>query len=140
MHDPYKIVANLAVAVTLGGGCLADAGVLRAEPGAGRPGRLRPGDLRLISRLGGDAPAALKAIGKARAAPASGPGSCLAKRIVMDIDATLVTAHSDKEQAAPTWKKGFGFHRLTMFADQGADGSRWCALTPAAAPTTSSPG
>jgi hypothetical protein len=22
----------------------------------------------------------------------------------MDIDATLVTAHSDKEQAAPTWK------------------------------------
>ncbi len=35
---------------------------------------------------------------------------------------------------------GFGFHRLTMFADQGADGSRWCALTPAAAPTTSSPG
>jgi hypothetical protein len=34
-----------------------------------------------------------------------------------------VTAHSDKEQAAPTWKKGFGFHPLTVFADHGADGN-----------------
>ena len=28
--------------------------------------------------------------------------------IVVDLDATLVTAHSEKEQAAPTWKKTFG--------------------------------
>jgi Transposase DDE domain group 1 len=34
-----------------------------------------------------------------------------------------VTAHSDKQQAAPTWKKTFGFHPLTVFADHGADGS-----------------
>jgi hypothetical protein len=32
--------------------------------------------------------------------------------VVIDIDATLVTAHSDKEGAAPTWKKGYGFHPL----------------------------
>ena len=41
----------------------------------------------------------------------------------MDIDATIVTAHSEKEQAAPTWKKTFGFHPLTVFADHGPDGS-----------------
>jgi hypothetical protein len=41
----------------------------------------------------------------------------------VDIDATIVTAHSDKQQAAPTWKKTYGFHPLTVFADHGADGS-----------------
>jgi hypothetical protein len=31
-------------------------------------------------------------------------------RVVIDLDATLVTAHSDKQDATRTWKKGFGFH------------------------------
>jgi hypothetical protein len=30
--------------------------------------------------------------------------------VVIDVDATLVTAHSDKELAAPTFKRGYGFH------------------------------
>ncbi len=42
----------------------------------------------------------------------------------MDIDATIVIAHSDKENAASTWKKTYGFHPLTVFADHGPDGSR----------------
>jgi len=32
--------------------------------------------------------------------------------VVIDLDATLVTARSDKEAAAPAWKKGYGFHPL----------------------------
>ncbi len=39
-------------------------------------------------------------------------GKTLTGWIVIDMDATLVTAHSDKEGAAPTWKKGYGFHPL----------------------------
>jgi Transposase DDE domain group 1 len=39
-------------------------------------------------------------------------GKVLEGWIVIDMDATLVTAHSDKEGAAPTWKKGYGFHPL----------------------------
>jgi hypothetical protein len=39
------------------------------------------------------------------------------------VDATIVTACSEKEQAAPTWKKTYGFHPLTAFADHGADGA-----------------
>ena len=39
-------------------------------------------------------------------------GKTLAGWVVIDLDATLVTAHSDKEGAAPTWKKGYGFHPL----------------------------
>jgi hypothetical protein len=39
-------------------------------------------------------------------------GKALAGWVFLDLDATLITAHSDKEGAAPTWKKGFGFHPL----------------------------
>jgi hypothetical protein len=35
-------------------------------------------------------------------------GKALAGWLVIDMDATLVTACSDKEGAAPTWKKGYG--------------------------------
>jgi hypothetical protein len=43
--------------------------------------------------------------------------------VPVDIDATIVTAHSQKEQASPTWKKTFGFHPLAVFADHGQGGS-----------------
>ena len=42
--------------------------------------------------------------------------------VTVDIDATIVTACSEKEQATPTWKKTFGFHPLTVFADHGPGG------------------
>ena len=39
--------------------------------------------------------------------------------VILDFDASLVDVHSElKEQAAPTYKKGFGFHPLFVFADQ----------------------
>lgn len=38
--------------------------------------------------------------------------------VVLDIDASLVEIHSEnKEQAAPTFKGGFGFHPMFCFAD-----------------------
>src|SRR6266851_8182698 len=52
VHDPRKIVADLAVTLALGGDCLADIAMLRAEPGlfgpvvsdpGGVPAGLRPG-------------------------------------------------------------------------------------------------
>jgi hypothetical protein len=43
--------------------------------------------------------------------------------VVIDLDATLLTAHSEKEHAAPTFKKGFGFHPLCAFVDHGSDGT-----------------
>ncbi|WP_290259054.1 transposase [Corynebacterium felinum] len=39
------------------------------------------------------------------------------KPLIVDIDATLICAHSGKEKAAPTYKKGFGFHPLCAFID-----------------------
>ena len=42
-------------------------------------------------------------------------GKTLTGWVVIDMDGTLVTAHSDKEGAAPTWKKGYGFHPLAAW-------------------------
>ena len=130
-HDLRKIVTDLAVAVALGGDCQADAGVLRAEPALFGPVASDPVISRLVTRLAADAPAALKAIGAARAAARErawqlagdqAPGAD-GGLVPVDIDATIVTAHSDKQQAAPTWKKSYGFHPLMVFADHGSEGS-----------------
>ena len=43
--------------------------------------------------------------------------------MIVDLDATLVGSHSEKEQAAPTYKKGFGFHPLWSFVDHGVAGT-----------------
>jgi hypothetical protein len=43
--------------------------------------------------------------------------------LIIDLDATLVTSHSDKESARPTFKRGYGFHPLCAFADHGPDGT-----------------
>ena len=131
VHDPGKIVTDLVVALALGGDCLADVAVLRAQPELFGPVASDPVVSRLIARLAADAPRSLKAIRAARAAArerawalagpaAPGAGGGL---VVLDVDATIVTSCSEKEQAAPTWKKTFGFHPLTVFADHGAGGS-----------------
>lgn len=41
----------------------------------------------------------------------------------MDLDATLIGAHSEKEHATPNFKRGFGFHPMLAFVDHGAGGS-----------------
>src|SRR3990170_2597103 len=41
-------------------------------------------------------------------------GGCR-RRVVLDLDATLITAHSEKEQAAGNYKHGFGFHPLLCY-------------------------
>lgn len=133
-HDPGKIVCDLAVALAIGGNCLADVGLLRAEPGVFGPVASDPTVSRLISVLAADAPKALTAIGAARAAARTAawasagdhaPGHSIDTDhpLVIDLDATLVTAHSEKESAAPTFKRGYGFHPLCAFVDHGPAGT-----------------
>jgi hypothetical protein len=126
-HDPGKIVLDLAVAVALGGDAACDIAVLRAQPGVFGLVASDPTVSRLIARLAEDADAALAAITSARAVArervwrwAGAPVQD--GRVVIDLDATLLDAHSDKEQATRTWKKGFGFHPLLGFVDHGTGG------------------
>jgi hypothetical protein len=134
VHDPAKVVLDLAVMLALGGDCLADIALLRSAPGVFGPVASDPTVSRTIDALAGDVEAALAAIDTARAVArarawrlagedAPDQGVDTARPLVIDVDATLVTAHSEKEQAAPTFKKGFGFHPLWTFADHGPAGT-----------------
>ncbi|GFG50605.1 IS1380 family transposase [Mycolicibacterium agri] len=130
VHDPAKVLTDLAIAVALGGDCAADVAVVRAQPELFGPVASDPTVSRLIATLAGDVDAAIAAIRRARAAarqhiwrrqrPLAGAHG---GQVIIDLDATLITAHSDKEQAAPTFKYGYGFHPMLAFVDHGADGS-----------------
>jgi len=133
-HDPGKIVLDLAVAVAVGGDCLADVALLREEPGVFGSVASDPTVSRLFTTLAADAPTALRAINAARAAArqivwahagAHAPDHDISARnpLIIDLDATLVTAHSEKEHAASTYKKGFGHHPFCAFVDHGQAGT-----------------
>jgi hypothetical protein len=68
IHDPGKIVLDLAVVVALGGDCAADIAVARAQPGVFGLVASDPRVSRLVATLARDVEAALGAIGSARAA------------------------------------------------------------------------
>ena len=68
VHDPAKVVLDLAVTLALGGDCLADIALLRSAPGVFGPVASDPTVSRTIDALAVDAPAALAAIDTARAA------------------------------------------------------------------------
>ncbi|UGQ60518.1 IS1380 family transposase (plasmid) [Rhodococcus pyridinivorans] len=133
-HDPGKILLDLAVSLAVGGDCLADIAQLRAHPELFGAVASDPTVSRLIGVLAADADTALAAIDRARATARShawtAAGSAAPdhtideqKPLVIDIDATLVTAHSDKEHAAPNFKRSYGFHPLCAFVDHGERGT-----------------
>ena len=134
VHDPAKVVLDLAVTLALGGDCLADIALLRSEPGLYGLVASDATVSRTITALAADAPAALAAIDTARAAGreqawqvagvhAPDHGASARTPLIVDLDATLVGSHSEKELAAPTFKRGFGFHPLWSFVDHGAEGT-----------------
>ncbi|TWE10278.1 IS1380 family transposase [Rudaeicoccus suwonensis] len=134
VHHPGKVVTDLSITLALGGDCLADAALVRAEPGLyGKVGSEATVS-RMITALAADADKALTAIAGARRAAratawglagdrAPNHGVTADHPLIVDLDATLITAHSDKQDAAPTFKKGFGFHPLCAFVDHGPAGT-----------------
>ncbi len=139
VHDPGKIILDLAVCVALGGRCLSDLSLLRREKEVFGPVASDPTVSRLIGALADHVEAAEAAVNRARrtvrqrvwdlAGEHSPTAGVSANRpLVIDIDATLVGVHSEKEGAAPTFKKGFGYHPLTAWFDHGPDGGGECAV------------
>jgi len=129
VHDPGKVVLDLAGALALGGDCLADVAVLRAQPAVFGPVASDSTVSRTVDRLAAGGDAVLTSISRAAAAaraaawahrsPVAASGS-----VMVDLDATvIVAAHSEKESAAPTFKRTFGFHPLLAFVDHGPDGA-----------------
>lgn len=129
-HDPGRIAVDLAVMLADGGEAISDLGVLRDQVDLFGPVASNPTAWRLLSGL--DAPM-LAALRSARAAarevawaqhaetrgdlPAPHVTGHPVPGLVLDVDATIVVCHSEKESATSTWKKTFGYHPLFCFLD-----------------------
>ena len=115
-HDRGQVLTDVAVAIADGAETISDLAVLRDQPDLFGEVASHPTTWRTLAAIDDEALARIKtarAAARAKAwAAGADPGF-----YVIDIDATLVGAHSDKELAAPTYKRGFGFHPLLAYLD-----------------------
>ena len=115
-HDRGSVLVDLAVTLADGGETISDLAVLRDQPDLFGEVASTPTAWRTLEAVGD---AVLARIAEARAearatawAAGADPGF-----YVIDIDGTLIGSHSDKQGAAPTYKRGYGFHPLVAFLD-----------------------
>lgn len=119
-HSPGRVFTDLAVAVADGADCVSGIEVLTDRQELFGPVASMPTAWRVLDRV--DA-AHLSRVAAARAtareaAWAAGAAPDPAEVLVLDVDATITIAHSEKANAAATWKKTFGFHPLLVFLDR----------------------
>jgi hypothetical protein len=128
-HDPGIVLRDLVVMLADGGDCLTDLGVLRDQLDLFGGVASDSTAFRVIDSIGEERLEALReavAVARARAwalgaRPQRKDKGPRRELTVIDIDATLTTAHSEKEQAAGNFKKGYGHHPLLAYLDQSGE-------------------
>jgi hypothetical protein len=129
-HAPGRVLTDLAVLLADGGEAISDLAALRQQPGLFGCVASTATAWRVLDGIG---PAGLDALKQARAqtrerawllrAEAGRPvptltfAGIVVPGLVIDLDASLVSCHSEKEQAAATFKHGFGYHPLLAWLD-----------------------
>src|SRR5918996_1023117 len=118
-HDPGRVVRDLAVMLADGGDCLSDLRAVRDQEPLFGPVASDSTAFRVIDRVAAD-PGLLDALraARARARERFWELHGAPERLTIDVDATLITAHSEKDQAAGNYKGGYGFHPLQAYADE----------------------
>ncbi len=135
-HDPGRVLIDVAVAIADGAVTISDVQALADQQGLHGPAgsiASTPTIWRVLAGIA-NAPEMLAKIRLARAEardrawmargeltgaelPGSRAAGKLIGQVVIDLDATLVTAHSDKEGARGNFKGGFGYHPLGAWLD-----------------------
>ena len=120
VHAPGRVFTDLAVAVADGADAISGVSVLYDRQDLFGRVASTPTTWRVLDRIDADH---LGGVRTARAAArerawAAGAGPDLAQELRLDFDATITIAHSEKENAAATWKRTFGFHPLLCFLDR----------------------
>lgn len=120
LHAPGRVLTDLAVAVADGADAISGIEVLGDREGVFGPVASMPTAWRVLDRVDADHLTSVRAArGLARErAWAAGAGPDLGQELRIDFDATITIAHSEKENAAATWKRTFGFHPLLAFLDR----------------------
>ena len=120
VHAPGRVFTDLAVAVADGADAISGIAVLTDRQDLFGPVASMPTTWRVLDRIDQEH---LPRVRAARAAArevawAAGAGPDLSGGLCLDFDATISIAHSEKENAAATWKRTFGFHPLLCFLDR----------------------
>jgi len=120
VHSPGQVLTDLAVAVADGADAITGIEVLGDREGVFGPVASMPTAWRALDRIDAEHLPAVRAARAAarQAAWAAGAGPDLSQELCIDLDATITVAHSEKENAAATWKRTFGFHPLLVFLDR----------------------
>ena len=117
-HDPGRVVRDLAVVLADGGDCLADLRGLRDQVALFGSVASDATAFRVLAAVAEHGRQDALAVGRAAVIERlRRAGAWPAGALVVDIDATLVTSHSDKDGASPTYKRGFGFHPMLAYLD-----------------------
>jgi hypothetical protein len=119
VHDPGRVVRDLAVMLADGGDCLADLGAVREQEALFGAVASDSTAFRVIDEVACkpgllDALAAAHARAREHVWALTGPPD----RVTIEVDATLVGSHSEKEGAAGNYKGGYGFHPLMAYCDE----------------------
>ena len=129
-HAPGRVLADLAVMLADGGVAIGDLAVLRDQPGLFGPVASTATAWRALDSIGEpllDQVKLARAAARERAWWLRGEagrgvlavrcGGTVVPGLVIDLDATLVTCHSEKQGSAPTYKHGYGYHPLIAWLD-----------------------
>jgi DDE family transposase len=116
-HDPGRVLRDVAVMLADGGDCVTDLEAYRGQERLFGPRAsettthrvLKSIDEQLLERIRAARAAARARVWDAGTRP---------ETITLNIDATLISAHSDKELAAGTYKHGYGFHPICCYLDE----------------------
>jgi Transposase DDE domain group 1 len=116
-HEPGRVLRDLTVSIADGGDCISDLGVLHGQPALFGPLASETTAHRVVKSIDSEI---LERIRGARAEARASAWDAGARpdEITLDFDATLLTAHSEKELAAGNYKGGFGFHPLLCYLDE----------------------
>lgn len=130
VHDRGRVLVDVATMLAALGEAIADIDTLRHQHQLHGPVASAPTVWRALAEL---TPARLRRVEQARARTRAGvwarlpdgrpPASMVAGQrlpddlVVLDVDATIVVAHSEKENARATFKHTFGFHPIGVWCD-----------------------
>ncbi len=136
-HDRGRVIRDLAVMLADGGDCLADLRAVRDQAPLFGAVASDSTAFRLIDAIASD-PDGLERLRAAHARARKRAWKLIGApaRLTIDLDATLLGAHSDKEGAAGTFKGGFGFHPMLAYGDESGEALGGDGRTPFFGPLT----
>lgn len=116
-HDPGVVLRDLAVAIADGGDHVSDLGVLRGQEALFGPVASETTAHRVLKSVDGDLLEAIRSA-RAEALAKAWDAGARPEELILDIDASLLTAHSEKQGAAGNYKGGFGFFPLLCYLSE----------------------